>query len=191
LTPLADVERIAEPDEGEPDSVKRPPQAAAGDASEHAGTGVSVRGAGPTWDRLEDQVDWYDRRSASNQRLFKRLKVLQLVAAAMVPVAAGVDAAVWITGGLGALVVVVEGIQQLGQYQQNWTNYRSTCEALKHEKYLYLANAGHYHSSEDPERMLAERIEGLVSQEHAKWTAAREEHAPHEDGHSGPLARID
>ena len=149
--------------------------------------------SGPTWDRLEDQVGWYDRKSASSQRMFKRLKVLQLVAAAMVPVAASVDAAVWITGGLGALVVVVEGVQQLGQYQQNWTNYRSTCEALKHEKYLYLAGAGHYHGADSPKPMLAERIEGLVSQEHAKWTSAREESASPDNGppssrEDGPVA---
>jgi hypothetical protein len=81
--------------------------------------------------------------------------------------------------------VVVEGIQQLGQYQQNWTNYRSTCEALKDEKFLYLAGAGHY-ASDNPERMLAERIEGLVSQEHAKWTAAREDRATHENRSVGP-----
>ena len=139
-------------------------------------------GHGPTWDRLEDQISWYDRRSASNQRGFKRLKVLQLVAAAAVPVVASVEAAVWITGGLGALVVVVEGIQQLGQFQQNWMNYRSTCEALKHEKYLFLAEAGPYPASGSRERLLAERIEGLISQEHAKWTAAREENAAREDG---------
>ena len=173
----------------EADSVKRPRHVPPDTASKpaDASTGAARHPSGPTWDRLEDQVDWYDRKSASNQRVFKRLKVLQLVAAAMVPVAASVDAAVWITGGLGALVVVVEGIQQLGQYQQNWTNYRSTCEALKHEKYLYLAEAGHYHASENPERMLAERIEGLVSQEHAKWTAAREENAAHEDMRTGPV----
>jgi len=173
----------------EADSVKRPRHVPPDTASKpaDASTGAARHPSGPTWDRLEDQVDWYDRTSASNQRVFKRLKVLQLVAAAMVPVAASVDAAVWITGGLGALVVVVEGIQQLGQYQQNWTNYRSTCEALKHEKYLYLAEAGHYHASEKPERMLAERIEGLVSQEHAKWTAAREENAAHEDMRTGPV----
>jgi len=168
--------------------VKRPPQVSPDATSEHevASTGGAGNPSGPTWDRLEDQVGWYDRKSTSSQRVFRRLKVLQLVAAAMVPVAASVSAAVWITGGLGALVVVVEGIQQLGQYQQNWTNYRSTCEALKHEKYLYLAEAGHYHASEDPERMLAERIEGLVSQEHAKWTAAREENAAHhEDSRTG------
>jgi hypothetical protein len=169
--------------------VKRSRQLLAG-ASDHAETGTGDAGdpSGPTWDRLQDQVDWYDRKSASSQRVFKRLKVLQLVAAAMVPVTAGVDAAVWITGGLGALVVVVEGIQQLGQYQQNWTNYRSTCEALKHEKYLYLAQAGHYHAADAPERMLAERIEGLVSQEHAKWTAAREENAVHKDGQTDTVS---
>jgi hypothetical protein len=150
------------------------------------GPDIDARPRGPTWDRLEDQVGWYDRKSASNQRAFKRLKVLQLVAAAMVPVVASVHAPVWITGGLGALVVVIEGIQQLGQFQQNWMNYRSTCEALKHEKYLYLANAGPYRDSEDSERVLAERIEGLVSQEHAKWTAAREETTTREDGRPVP-----
>lgn len=167
--------------------MKQPRQVSTGVAPERAEVSTGDAGApsGPTWERLEDQVGWYDRKSASSQRVFTRLKVLQLVAAAMVPVAASVDAAVWITGGLGALVVVVEGIQQLGQYQQNWTNYRSTCEALKHEKYLYLARAGHYHGSDDPERMLAERIEGLVSQEHAKWTAAREENTTHQDGQPG------
>lgn len=170
MTAPARAKKIAD-QVNEPDSVKQPPQF--GPPS------------GPTWERLEDQVGWYDRKSASSQRVFKRLKVLQLAAAALVPVAASVHAAVWITGALGALVVVVEGIQQLGQYQQNWMNYRSTCEALKHEKYLYLAGAGHYHGSEDPERMLAERIEGLVSQEHAKWTTAREETTTQDDEAAG------
>ncbi len=114
---------------------------------------AAERPHGPTWERLEDQLSWYDRKSAANQRAFKRLKVLQLVAAALVPVVASVDAPVWVTGGLGALVVVVEGIQQLGQFQQNWMNYRSTCEALKHEKYLYLAAAGPY-ATPDRHRVL-------------------------------------
>lgn len=37
----------------------------------------------------------------------------------------------------------------------------------KHQKYLYVAAAGHYHAADDAERMRAERIEGLVSQKHA------------------------
>lgn len=130
---------------------------------------------GLAWARLEDQVSWYDRRSQSCQRTYVGLKILQLIAAAAVPVAASVHAAVWLTGGLGAVVVVLEGIQQLGQYQANWINYRSTAEALKHEKYLYLSAAGPYRADGHSPQLLAERVEGLISQEHAKWTAGRDD----------------
>jgi hypothetical protein len=131
--------------------------------------------SGSTWDRLEDQIGWYDRKSTAAQRMYKRLKVLQLLAAAAVPVAAAADAEGWVTAGLGGVVLVLEGLQQLSQYQANWIGYRSTCEALKHEKHLYLAQAGPYVDPAAAGRTLAERLEGLVSQEHAKWTSAHNE----------------
>jgi hypothetical protein len=34
-----------------------------------------------------------------------------------------------VTGGLGVVITVLEGMLHLNQYQQNWINYRSTCEA--------------------------------------------------------------
>jgi hypothetical protein len=34
------------------------------------------------WERLEDQLDWYDRKSRDNQRRYQWLKLLQLVVAA-------------------------------------------------------------------------------------------------------------
>jgi hypothetical protein len=127
------------------------------------------------WERLETQIDWYDRKSKRNQSWFKRLKVLQIVTAAALPVAAGVSAPLWLMGGGGALIVILEGLQQLQQYQQNWTTYRSTCERLKHEKYLFLAAAGPYTQAPRPEALLAERVEGLVSQEHAAWVSQQQE----------------
>ncbi|MEA2400397.1 MAG: hypothetical protein QOK00_800 [Thermoleophilaceae bacterium] len=105
------------------------------------------------------------------------LKVCQLVLAAAIPVAAAADAATWLMAGAGGAIVVLEGLQQLEQYQQNWTAYRSTCERLKHEKYLFAAEAGPYADAPRPDALLAERVEGLVSQEHAAWTAHREEAA--------------
>lgn len=36
----------------------------------------------PTWQRLEDQLGWYDRKSGDNQRWYKRLKLLELAVAA-------------------------------------------------------------------------------------------------------------
>lgn len=129
----------------------------------------------PAWARLEDQIAWYDAKSQSNQRAFKRLKGCQLVAGAAIPVAAGAAAPAWLVGGAGALIVVLEGLQQLQQYQQNWTTYRSTCERLKHEKFLFIGEAGPYAGSPKPGALLAERVEGLVSQEHAAWVSHREE----------------
>ena len=131
--------------------------------------------SGPTWDRLEEQIGWYDRKSGDGQRWFKRIKLLQLVTAATIPVAAVLNAPNWVLGLLGSALVVLEGVQQLYQHQEHWITYRSTCEALRHERYLYLALAGPYAAAANPRTMLAERIEGLVSQEHAKWASSQEE----------------
>ena|SRR5215207_4108137 len=129
----------------------------------------------PAWERLEDQLAWYGRKSQSDQRVYKALKICQLVTAAAIPFAASISAPIWVAGGGGALIVVVEGFQQLMQYQQNWITYRATCERLKHEKFLYLSHAGPYAGDLDPDVLLAERVESLVSQEHAAWAAHREE----------------
>jgi len=70
------------------------------------------------------------------------------------------------------LITILEGILHLNQYQENWTNYRTTAESLKHEKFLYLAKAGPYANAVDPRASLAERIEAIVSQENSQWVAA-------------------
>lgn len=136
---------------------------------------VDALQTGATWNRLQDQLEWYGTKSTNNKRAYMGMKVLQLVAAALVPVMASVHAAVWVTGGLGAVVVVLEGIQQLGQFHANWINYRATAEALNHEKYLYLAAAGPYEQGAEPKRVLAARIESLMATEHTQWTSGRQQ----------------
>jgi hypothetical protein len=133
--------------------------------------------ADPTLERLEDQIDWYDRKSNQNHQVYKWLKIIEIVAAALVPLFAGLRMPAPVTGSLGVLIAVLEGLLQLNQYHHNWIAYRSTCESLKHEKYLYLANAGPYSAATTAHALLAERIESLVSQEHAKWAAGQEEGA--------------
>jgi Protein of unknown function (DUF4231) len=79
-----------------------------------------------------------------------------------------------VTGGLAAAILVLEGVQHLYQLQEHWISYRSTAEALKHERHLYLAKAGPY-MGEDRQQVLAERIEGLISQEHVKWAESSQQ----------------
>jgi len=78
-------------------------------------------------------------------------------------------------------------LQQLNQYHTNWMSYRATCEALKHEKFLYAALAGPYAGSANALALLAERVESLVSQEHAKWYSTQEQ-ALKKESAGGPSA---
>jgi uncharacterized protein DUF4231 len=136
---------------------------------------TQFRGTGVAKTRIDDQIDWYDKKSGYCQRMFKVLKLLTITVAALIPLFAGLDAPAWATGTLGALIVVLEGAQQLNQYHANWIAFRSTAEALKHEKHLHLALAGPYADVASADLLLAERVEGLVSQEHAKWVSAQQE----------------
>jgi hypothetical protein len=131
----------------------------------------------PIFDRLESQIDWYDRKSRASRRMFKRIKIIEILSAAAIPFLAALSFPYdkLVTAGLGVLITVLEGLLHLNQYQQNWTTYRSTCEALKHEKYVYLANAGPYANAAAAHALLAERIESTVSQEHAQWSSIQQQ----------------
>ena len=146
----------------------------------------------PITERLEDQIAWYDRKSSSNQRIYKRIKITEIVAAAVIPFlpALPIPYTTWIDGALGVLITILEGSLHLNQYQQNWIAYRSTCESLKHEKYVYIANASPYAGVADPRALLAERVESLVAQEHAKWASVQQENAKANDsGPSHPVSK--
>jgi hypothetical protein len=131
----------------------------------------------PIVERLEEQIGWYDRKSKSNMQWFKRIKMTEIVSAAIIPLLAAshLPRAAVATGILGVLITVFEGTLQLNDYHENWIRYRSTCESLKHEKYIFLADAGPYSNVEKPRALLAERVESLVSQEHAKWESVQQD----------------
>ncbi len=125
-------------------------------------------------ERLEEQRKWYSENSALNKQWFQSLKVAEIIAAALIPFFAGYADLTVLTGILGVFIVVLEALQSLYQFHDNWTSYRSTSEALKHEKYLYLAKAGPYKDTADPDALLAERVEATISREHAKWVEVQE-----------------
>ena len=129
----------------------------------------------PIFKRLEDELAWYSAKSRAARKTFKRIKVAEILAAALIPFLTGQHWSPYInyvTGGLGVLITVLEGFLHLNQYQENWTNYRNTAESLKHEKFMFLAKAGPYTNAADPRTALAERVEALISQENTQWVAA-------------------
>jgi Protein of unknown function (DUF4231) len=140
-----------------------------------------------TLGRLEDQRKWYSARSRRAQRLYKWIKGIEIVAAALIPFFSGLKFLhfAFVVGALGVLITILEGILQLNQYQQIWTMYRATSEALTHEKYLFLALAGPYAAAGiNPAVLLAERIETIMSQENTKWVSVQEQGSKSKDAKS-------
>ncbi|NOY63291.1 MAG: DUF4231 domain-containing protein [Gammaproteobacteria bacterium] len=124
-------------------------------------------------DRLDDQINWYDKKSIQNQKLFKRLQLTSIVAAASIPFLSGYITETSIvlkifTGLLGITVAVITAILGIYKSQENWLEFRTTCESLKHEKYLFLTHAEPYHC-EQPFQLLVQRVEGLISKENTHW----------------------
>ena len=149
------------------------------------GTVAAPQTIDPIIERLEDQISYYDAKSSRCQKSYKHIKLVEIISAALIPFLAAlhvadthdyVKAAFAIaTALLGVLITILEGVLQLQQYQQIWVTYRATCEALKHEKYTYLGKASPYANVPDAHALLAERVETLVSEEHAKWASLQQQ----------------
>jgi hypothetical protein len=124
--------------------------------------------------RLEDQIRWYSTKSQWNQKLYKRLRIVEITAACMIPFFVGYidkpdDLFKVLTGLLGVTVAIVSGIVALFKFQENWIEYRTTSESLKHEKYLYLTNSEPY-DVDDKFPLLVERLESFISKENTRWS---------------------
>jgi hypothetical protein len=142
--------------------------------------------------RLEAQISWYDDKSGSAQFWYKATKILVIAAAAGVSITALLGWNV-VAALLGALTAICESLQHLYQWQHNWITYRSTCEALRHEKYTYLEKANPYDDGDDVarRRKLVERVESLISTEHSKWIANQAKAATSKPGHERPARAPD
>jgi hypothetical protein len=122
--------------------------------------------------RLADQIGWYDRKSTTNQRWFKRLRFAEIVAAATIPFLSGfadnsfpIKIAI---GALGVAVAVLASLLGLLHFQEHWIEYRATAESLRREKFLFLTQTDPY-DKDDAFHLLVQRVEALLSKENTEW----------------------
>jgi hypothetical protein len=123
--------------------------------------------------RLEDQINWYSGKSSHCQKRYKTLRVVEIISASLIPLLSGFGDKVphgpWVIGFLGVVIAICTAIAGLFKYHENWIQYRSTSEALKHEKYLFLTRVAPY-DGEGRFPNLVQRIESLISNENSTWT---------------------
>ena len=141
---------------------------------------VQAEGLQATLGRLDWSVQWHTLAELQAKRWYTAIKTVQIAAAAAIPVLTATSgnsvATKYLIAVLGALVVVLEGMQQLKKYAQNALLWAQGKEALKHEYFLFRAQAGPYAvDTGKREKLLATRIEQIIGQEVGRWAASTED----------------
>jgi hypothetical protein len=130
--------------------------------------------------RYRDQVAWYDRKSVYNSKCFKSLQWGTIILASLTPVVIAIsfetssNLAKWVPIITSVLVAIFASAQKTFKFEENWINYRTTCETLKKEVHLYKAGVGEYSTAQDKEGLFVERVEGLISRENTLWLVTSE-----------------
>ena len=127
--------------------------------------------------RLDDQINWYDKKSLVNQKMFKQLRMSEIILAALIPLLSIAfevfsflnDYHSFILGVIGLAISVLASIISFSKYQEIWQSYRTTCESLKKEKFLFYAKARPYNKN-NSYSLLVERTESLISKENTNWS---------------------
>lgn len=121
--------------------------------------------------RYEPQIAWYDSKAIANQRQYGTLQWGVLILSAVTPVlvAVGGEWQRWSAVVVSALVAIGTAALKTFKYQENWINYRTTCETLRKEIHFLNAKAGDYREVNDPLARFVERVEALISRENTLW----------------------
>jgi hypothetical protein len=80
--------------------------------------------------RLDDQIDWYSTKSTYCQTRHKVLRILEVIAAAMIPFLSAIGTDIpynsWIVGSLGAVIAICAASSGIFKFHENWIQFRAT-----------------------------------------------------------------
>lgn len=124
-------------------------------------------------ERLNPQIQWYSSKSSINQKRYKISQIFEIILATLIPLLSAysdIKLIAFIVGLFGAFIAIIESISKLYKFHENWIQYRTTAEMLKHEKYLFLTRSSHYQISEGTiENIFIQNIEDIISSESKNW----------------------
>lgn len=125
--------------------------------------------------RIDDQIKWYGGKSAKNKWWYRLLRVLSVVIALSIPLMTG-----WLGKGhddlmkimiasAGAMAALLEGIQGLFRFHENWIQYRSTAEHVQSLKFLFVTGAAPYSDPQTAFGLFVRDAEEVMSSERGGW----------------------
>lgn len=121
--------------------------------------------------RYYDQIKWYSSKSQHNQKMYKRFQAIVTIFSVLTPILLVIEGELlrWIAIISSVIVAIGTSLVKMFKYQENWINYRTTCETLKKEIHYYDAKLYDYANAEDPEALFVNRVESLISRENTLW----------------------
>lgn len=130
--------------------------------------------------RYQDQTAWYDKKAIRNHYLYRVFQWPAIILSVLTPVliVLGEGWVRWLTVGIAVGVAISTNALKVFKYQENWINYRTTCETLRKEIYFYETGIQGYDRVEDKQALFVERVESLISRENTLWVTA---HTKEED----------
>ncbi|MGX1929714.1 DUF4231 domain-containing protein [Flagellimonas sp. 2504JD4-2] len=122
--------------------------------------------------RLEDQINWYNKKSVTNQKWHKFFQIMKIVLAVSIPVLTLViteETMLKITLSIiGALIAIIESVSRLNGYKDLWIKYRLVSEALNREKLLFESQVAPYDKA-NSFSLLVTKCEKLMASENQTW----------------------
>lgn len=127
--------------------------------------------------RVIEQIQWYDKKSAHCQKLFKRMAFASIILNACIPIAvlASDYCALlkFVVIGLSSAAGAINAISTLYQYKELWVEYRTNCELLKSILHRFFLHAGEFHNASDEQEMLDTLViscEEYLTKEFQTWS---------------------
>ena len=120
-------------------------------------------------ERYFPQIDWYNKKAKQNKRIYIVFQWILIILSAATPIIIALDLAKPIPIIISAIVAILTTGTKTFKFQENWINYRTTCETLKKEINFYKAGVDDYASVNDKEAKFVERVETLISRENTLW----------------------
>ncbi len=125
--------------------------------------------------RLDDQINWYEKKSSVCQKKYKYWQVMKIIAALLITtLSLWADDAIfgakmsYVVAILGAFVVFIESFVKIYDYEKLWIQYRNTAEKLKREKLMFQTKSNPYHVQESF-LLLVQHCEAIMQNEVQGW----------------------
>ena len=126
-----------------------------------------------------NQRQWYSQKANRNQWWFRFFGVSTVVLGAMVGLLPAFELEQdWPFAVLGALIVILKGLERLWLPEEKWIGYRKAAEAMQREQERFVFGLTPYHRFDDEDavfRLFVDRCDRIKSEEQKNFWNVQEQ----------------